>query len=104
MSERLNHFTFLNTDIDECTAGFSDCDVDAVCTNTEGSYYCSCKPGFTGDGKDCTGEVLSLTPVEPTLPRLKLVLIGLPCYLSYQSLSAGRHYDIVSTEKSAKKK
>ena len=28
----------------------------AECTNTEGSYTCECKPGFTGDGKECTGK------------------------------------------------
>ncbi|KAL9957484.1 hypothetical protein ACROYT_G039122 [Oculina patagonica] len=30
------------------------CDVNAVCTNTLGSYNCSCKDGFYGDGKNCT--------------------------------------------------
>lgn len=43
-------------DIDECSADFSVCDVNAVCQNTFGSYICSCKAGFTGDGKNCTGK------------------------------------------------
>lgn len=32
--------------------------MNAVCSNTEGSYNCSCKPGFTdihGNGTNCTG-------------------------------------------------
>ena len=31
------------------------CDSNALCTNTEGSYVCACKVGYTGDGKTCTG-------------------------------------------------
>ena len=29
-----------------------------MCINTEGSYNCSCKPGYSGDGHVCTGELL----------------------------------------------
>ena len=29
-----------------------------MCINTEGSYNCSCKPGYSGDGQVCTGEIL----------------------------------------------
>ena len=29
-----------------------------MCINTEGSYNCFCKPGYSGDGQVCTGEVL----------------------------------------------
>ena len=42
-------------DIDECSASPSVCDINAKCSNTRGSYYCTCKPGFTGDGKYCQG-------------------------------------------------
>ena len=43
-------------DIDECSASPSVCDINANCSNTRGSYYCTCKPGFTGDGKYCQGR------------------------------------------------
>ena len=43
-------------DVDECSASISVCDVNASCQNTRGSYVCSCKAGFTGDGKTCTGK------------------------------------------------
>ncbi|XP_078612213.1 uncharacterized protein LOC144882380 isoform X2 [Branchiostoma floridae x Branchiostoma japonicum] len=43
----------VNHDVDECELGLDDCDPDAVCVNTHGSYKCECKPGFTGDGKTC---------------------------------------------------
>jgi len=41
------------TDEDECAAGTHDCDANAVCTNSEGSFTCECGPGFVGTGKTC---------------------------------------------------
>ncbi|XP_066022422.1 uromodulin-like [Pocillopora verrucosa] len=52
-------------DMDECKSDISDCDVNANCTNTDGSYKCKCKAGYTGDGHSCSAN---------------------PCY-HYQSLS-----------------
>lgn len=45
---------FVFIDIDECNASVPVCDINAHCQNTRGSYMCSCKAGFTGDGKICT--------------------------------------------------
>ena len=42
-------------DMDECKSDISDCDVNANCTNTYGSYKCKCKAGYTGDGHSCSG-------------------------------------------------
>ena len=36
-------------DIDECE-NTNNCTQNAACSNTEGSYYCNCKPGFYGSG------------------------------------------------------
>ena len=44
------------SDINECSSSSHSCDVNAVCSNTEGSYTCSCKPGYLGDGKSCVGK------------------------------------------------
>jgi len=49
---------FVYLDVDECSASESFCDVDADCKNTRGSYHCLCKPGFTGDGKTCSGMMI----------------------------------------------
>ena len=47
-------------DVDECaSSGANDCDPNAVCTNTEGSYVCRCGKGYTGDGKTCIGNTKS---------------------------------------------
>ena len=43
-------------DINECIEGTSDCSADAVCNNIKGSYNCTCKPGYSGDGRTCEGK------------------------------------------------
>ena len=43
-------------DIDECNASPPVCDVNANCSNTRGSYICSCKAGYNGNGKTCGGR------------------------------------------------
>ena len=43
-------------DINECNDGDANC--SQICTNTIGSYYCSCEIGFynlTVDGRNCSG-------------------------------------------------
>ncbi|XP_068757796.1 fibrillin-1-like [Montipora capricornis] len=41
-------------DVDECSTGSHDCNESATCTNTAGNFNCTCKPGFTGDGRSCS--------------------------------------------------
>lgn len=50
-------------DIDECHPGTDvtkvhvdytyECDMNAHCQNSFGSYYCVCNNGYEGDGKTC---------------------------------------------------
>lgn len=44
------------TDINECDLENDGC--QQICINTNGSYNCSCNPGYTlnTDGQFCTGE------------------------------------------------
>ena len=44
-------------DIDECSSGSHDCDVNANCTNTNGSYSCTCNEGYSGKGDSCQGKI-----------------------------------------------
>ena len=43
------------SDIDECGDG-TICHVNATCSNTFGSFNCSCNKGFLGDGFQCEGK------------------------------------------------
>uniref|UniRef100_A0A1I8GF76 EGF-like domain-containing protein n=1 Tax=Macrostomum lignano TaxID=282301 RepID=A0A1I8GF76_9PLAT len=47
-------------DIDECALKLHNCDPNAQCINTPGSYKCQCKTGYFGDGFNCrTGAACS---------------------------------------------
>ena len=64
-SHLFTSFIFSELDINECRvdglalhhANYShNCDDDANCTNTNGSFYCTCLDGYSGDGVMCTGR------------------------------------------------
>ena len=46
---------FFNSDDDECYNGTADCDTNAACDNTIGSYTCTCNTGYNGNGTICEG-------------------------------------------------
>ena len=50
-----------NTDLNECKLGpeVHGCSMNAECMNTNGSYTCSCKHGFTGDGIICRNRLIA---------------------------------------------
>ena len=50
-------FCFFIIDVDECTASSSMCHENAFCNNTLGSFNCTCKPRYYGDGKTCKGKI-----------------------------------------------
>ena len=46
----------VSTDIDECSSRTHNCVNDTACTDTDGSFLCSCDSGFNGDATvACTG-------------------------------------------------
>lgn len=48
-------YSLFTPDVDECAAESSECDVNAECVNVPGSFNCTCKAGFTGNGTMCKG-------------------------------------------------
>ena len=48
------HLQFI--DFNECEVGSDNCHLNATCTDTVGSFECSCDPGYIGNGVDCFGE------------------------------------------------
>ena len=41
-------------DINECATDTDNCDINADCTNTEGSFTCTCHSLYYGDGYSCS--------------------------------------------------
>uniref|UniRef100_A0A8C9ZLL2 Signal peptide, CUB and EGF-like domain-containing protein 2 n=1 Tax=Sander lucioperca TaxID=283035 RepID=A0A8C9ZLL2_SANLU len=50
LNSRQNPYGF---SADPCVEGSDGCHIDAICQTTQGSYKCTCKAGFKGDGKHC---------------------------------------------------
>jgi len=46
-------------DIDECLTNNGECSVNAICSNTIGSFTCACQPGYSGEGKTCNGMIFA---------------------------------------------
>lgn len=49
------------TDVDECVENNGGCSPHANCTNTPGSYNCTCLGGYFGDGVNCSGSEIAST-------------------------------------------
>lgn len=56
-------------DVDECDI-WEVCHENAVCTNTRGSYSCSCAEGFAGDGFECVVD-----KVYKQKKKIKLIIM-----------------------------
>ena len=59
-------------DVDECTFMTHDCDENAECINTDGSFLCLCNQGYIGNGKTCLQFSKSIEVVMHGL--LKIIL------------------------------
>ena len=55
------------SDIDECALDEDDCDVNADCNNTIGSFGCQCHTGFNGTGTTCGICTQITATVEPLI-------------------------------------
>jgi len=43
-------------DVNECLTNNGGCHANATCTNTQGSFSCACKTGYSGNGFNCSGK------------------------------------------------
>ena len=73
--------TIFISDVNECVSGTDNCDANAVCTNTNGSYICTCNAGYEGDGVTCTGnfnkfEIFLKQRLHHSMQRATGVLTG----------------------------
>ncbi|XKL63994.1 hypothetical protein PGB90_006358 [Kerria lacca] len=46
-------------DVNECIESKANCHENAICVNEIGSYQCLCKPGYSGNGYQCSETVSS---------------------------------------------
>jgi hypothetical protein len=89
------------TDKDECTSNVDNCHADALCTNTKGSYNCTCHLGYQGDGVTCIGKSIQYIlhfPVErgSFFHRWRFYSV---CFINRKSISnPPRDVNVISRE------
>lgn len=86
-------------DINECEIGAHNCDRHAVCTNTAGSFKCSCSPGWIGDGIKCTGglennKLLLMNCMDYKYENISSVKKNLICVLLILNVTFSVHNDV----------
>ena len=66
-------------DIDECSTRDSlPCDANADCINTFGSYNCTCRIGYSGNGTTCTGQYTAFTRLNAAQKKSVFYQIAAP--------------------------
>lgn len=63
-----------NADINECVDNIHNCHNDAICNNTNGSFYCTCHDGYSGNGVNCSGTAIITNYLFSYLFILRLAL------------------------------
>lgn len=60
-------------DIDECLSS-KPCDENADCVNTDSSFICTCRQGFTGNGTTCNGKYCKVLFFELLIHDIKFLV------------------------------
>ena len=67
------------SDVDECADNTHNCSKEGgLCINTKGSFNCTCQPGFTRDGHNCTGMYAFRSWTIASSLRFYLLLLKVP--------------------------
>ena len=69
-------------DVNECTRGTDRCHNNANCTNTQGSYTCTCKIGYSGDGLSCTSKLIYIPITAATAIQPNILYINIQTLMS----------------------
>lgn len=76
------------SDINECLIGTHNCHDVAECSNTNGSFYCNCTPGFIGNGTYCQGiRYIATFWTIKIIIHFSLVCFKKPFFIIYQPLN-----------------
>ena len=87
-----------HSDADECLNNSHNCTENATCTNPEGSFNCSCKPGCINES--CGNSILvpgipvSLSPSFDTTDLVKKIYIA--CFFGAEFLKVHLFYHKVN--------
>ena len=80
-------------DLNECSIDNGQC--SSICSNTVGSYICSCDSGYAleDDGHNCTGKLHCCSSLTITLIQISMSvsLIMVDVVLPVQILQEGTH-------------
>ena len=72
IDDKIQSFCFL-IDINECLTS-KPCDENADCVNTESSFICSCRQGFTGNGTICNGKYCTVLFFELLMHDIQFLM------------------------------
>jgi len=61
----------MTREVNECTLGTHNCNTNAICTNTIGSYLCTCKIGYFGNGFNCSGNISKFIKID--IIKMKII-------------------------------
>ena len=87
LSLYLKHSPYFISDVDECSKNSHNCSYStANCINTNGSFKCICKPGFSGDEHNCTGTERYLEHDNLSFHRNKTYAAGRSRVIVYTNL------------------
>ncbi|XP_078677339.1 von Willebrand factor D and EGF domain-containing protein-like isoform X2 [Branchiostoma floridae x Branchiostoma belcheri] len=88
-------------DEDECARDPPVCHADATCTNTIGSYQCTCNAGFVGNGIQCIdenqGPCATYTSINETHRSIDFIPGASDSLICDNLLSAGWYRFVAST-------